>query len=96
MTFTEMCTFSSSSTIVGSHFENFVSKKRIFEAKTVKCVYPTKVTIIREKFDEPDPEIDKPDEPLQYLSDSIGQQQARLIGNVGVSPVSLSPQDFPK
>ena len=49
-----------------------------------------------EEFDEPDPEIDKPDEPLQYLSDSIGQQQARLIGNVGVSPVSLSPQDFPK
>ena len=96
MTFTGMCTFYRSSTIVGSHFENFVSEKRIFEAKTVKCVYPTKVTIIREKFDEPDPEIDKPDEPLQYLSDSIGQQQARLIGNVGVSPVSLSPQDFPK
>ena len=34
-----------------------------------------------EEFDEPDPEIDKPDEPLQYLSDLIGQQQARLIGN---------------
>ena len=49
-----------------------------------------------EEFDEPDPEIDRPDEPLQYLSDSIGQQQTRLIGNVGVSPVSLSPQDFPK
>ena len=49
-----------------------------------------------EEFDEPDPEIDRPDEPLQYLSDSIGQQQTRLIGNVGVSPVSLSPQDFQK
>ena len=67
MTFTGMCTFYRSSTIVGSHFENFVSDKRIFAVKTVKCVYPTKVTIIREKFDEPDAEIDKPDEPLQYL-----------------------------
>ena len=44
-----------------------------------------------EEFDEPDPEVYKPDEPLQYLSDLIGQKQARLIGNVGVSPVSLSP-----
>ena len=49
-----------------------------------------------EEFDEPDPEIDRPDEILQYFSNSIGQQQSRLIGNVGVSPVSLSPQDFPK
>lgn len=96
MTFTGMCTFSTSSTITGSHLENFVSDKRIFAVKTVKCVYPTTVTIIREKFDEPDAEIDRPDEPLQYLSDLIGQKQARLIGNVGVSPVSLSQQDFPK
>ena len=72
MTFTGMCTFSSSSTIVGSHLENW------------------------EEFDVPDAEIYKPDEPLEYFSDSIGQQQAQLIGNVGVSPVSLSPQNFPK
>ena len=93
MTFTRMCTFSTSSTIAGFHFENFVADKGIFEAKTVKCVYPTTVTVIQEEFDESDPEID---EPLEYLSDSIWQQQARLIGNVGVSPVSLSPKDFPK
>ena len=96
MTFTGMCTFYRSSTRVGSHFENFVSEKRIFEAKTVKCVYPTKVTVIWVEFDAPYAEIYKPDEPLQYLSDLIGQKQARLIGNVGVSPVSLSPQDFQK
>ena len=68
MTFTGMRTFSSSSTITGFHFENFVSEKRVFEAKTVKCVYPTKVTVIWVEFDEPDAEIYKPDESLQYLS----------------------------
>ena len=69
---------SKSSTIAGSHFENFVSDKRIFGAKTVNCVYLSTVTVIWEEFDEPDPEID---ELLQYLSELIGQQQARLIGN---------------
>ena len=96
MTFTGGCTFATSSTKASSHFENFVSDKRIFGAKTVKCIYPTTVTVIWKEFDEPDPEIDEPDEPLEYLSDSILQQQARLIGNAGVSLVSLLPQDFPK
>ena len=81
MTFKGMFTFSKSSTIAGSHFENFVCDKRIFGAKTVNCVYPSTVTVIWEEFDEPDPKIDEPDEPLEYLSDSIVQQQARLIGN---------------
>ena len=78
MTFKGMFTFSKSSTIAGSHFENFVCDKRIFGAKTVNCVCPFTVTVIWEEYDEPDPEID---EPLRYLSDLIGQQQARLIGN---------------
>ena len=82
MTFTGRFTFATSSTKASSHFENFDSDKRIFGAKTVKCVYPTTVTVIWEEFDEPDPKIDEPDEPLEYLSDSIVQQQARLIGNV--------------
>ena len=93
MTFAGGCTFATSSAKASSHFENFVSDKRIFGAKTVKCFYPNTVTVIWEEFDKPDPEID---EPLGYLSDSIVQQQARLIGNVGVSLVSLLPQDFPK
>ena len=75
ITFTGMCTFATSSIKACSHFENFVSDKRIFGAKTLKCVYPTTVTVIWKEFDEPDPEIDEPDEPLEYLSDSIGQQQ---------------------
>jgi hypothetical protein len=87
VTVTGICTFSISSAIAGSHFENFVSDKRIFEAKTVKCVYPTTAIVNWEELDEPDPEIDEPDKPLEYTFDSIGQQQARLIGNVGVSDV---------
>ena len=79
MTITGRCTFATSSTKACSHFENFVSEKRIFGAKTVKSVYPTTVKVIWEEFDEPDPEIDEPDEPLPYLFDSIEQQQARLI-----------------
>ena len=87
VTITWMGIFPISIAIAGSHFENYVSDKRIFEAKTVKCVYPTTVTVSWEELDEPDPEIDEPDEPLEYLFDSIGPQQARLIGNVGVSDV---------
>jgi hypothetical protein len=87
VTVTGICTFSISSAIAGSHFENFVSDKRIFEAKTVKCVYPTTAIVNWEELYEPDPEIDEPDKPLEYTFDSIGQQQARLIGNVGVSDV---------
>jgi hypothetical protein len=70
-----------------SHFENFIADKRIFEAKTVKCIYPTTAIVNWEELDDPDPEIDEPDKPLEYTFDSIGQQQARLIGNVGASDV---------
>lgn len=84
---TWMGIFSISAAIAGSHFENYVSDKRIFEAKTVKCVYPTTVAVSWEVLDEPDPEIDESDKPLEYIFDSIGQQQARLIGNVGASDV---------
>ena len=70
-----------------SHFENFIADKRIFEAKTVKCVYPTTAIVNWEELNDPDPEIDEPDKPLEYTFDSIGQQQARLIGNVGASDV---------
>ena len=87
VTVTGICTFSISSTIASSHFENFISDKRSFEAKTVKCVYPTIAIVNWEELDEPDPKIDEPDEPLEYIFDSIGQQQARLIGNVGASDV---------
>jgi hypothetical protein len=40
-----------------------------------------------EELDDPDPEFDEPDKPLEYTFDSIGSQQARLIGNVGASDV---------
>ena len=79
--------FVSSRVEASSHFENFIDDKRIFEAKTVKCVYPTTAIVNWEELDDPDPEIDEPDKPLEYTFDSIGQKQARLIGNVGASDV---------
>ena len=82
-----LCKFFTSVVLAHYHEKNFISDERIFRAKTVRCVYPTVAVTNWDKIDEPSLGIDEQDPGLEYTFDSIGQQKARLIGNVGASDV---------